>query len=206
MSAIVNFEPSERTQQIVALAASALSGADEVRQRIRRTTEMALECGRLLIEEQAEVKAKHGHGAWSTYFEINFSKVVSDRHARHWMRMAKTAIATLPSGYTPNQLRFDVLTLGAFPPKQHPGTHGAIDAPTNTPPGRTATTLPAHSTHLGLINRFSAWRAWLHTSTGGEMTTERAMQLLSDFGPMVQFVEELRSTIALKPIAPAQYN
>lgn len=197
---ITTLAPTERTARILTLANDALTGVEDCRQRIRRSTEEALECGRLLLEERAHVQDTLGHGAWGPYFEAHFANVVSERHARHWMKQAKTAIAELPSDSQPNELRNQVLTLGLFPPKQHTVTgtasRGASEA---TATIRTVAgpvvTLPKHSTHLGLINRFSAWATWLRQETKGRLDSAQAKQLLKDFEPIEQFIEQLRETI-----------
>lgn len=198
MPTIKTYEPSERAQQILSLAKEALTGAEEVRTRIRNSTETALECGRLLLKEKAHALKKLGHGAWTSYFEITFAKTIPDRTARHWMRMAgpKTAIADRASHSESNELRNAVLTLGLFPPKQHtaPSAPPNGDAPASYTP-RGEATLPRHSTHLALVNRFSAWRAWLKGEAGETLDVEQAAQLLKDFEPIEQFIESLRSTL-----------
>lgn len=191
---IVPAQPSERTRQIVALANAALSGVDEVRAHITRCTNAALECGRLLNEERAHVNKEHGHGAWLAYYEAHFAEALPDRTARRWMAQSKLAtMATMATALAPNELRNQVLTLGLFPPKQHTET-SVGNGQTHTLSAEADVTLPKHSTHLGLINRFSAWRTRLKQETGGKLDHEQAAQLLKDFEPIEQFIAELRRT------------
>lgn len=192
MPTIKQYEPSERAQQIIVLAKEAQDGAEEVRTRIRRSTEAALECGRLLLKEREHIRQKLGHGAWESYYEITFSKVVTLRQARNWMNQVKREISPLPSHSAPNELRNAVLTLGLFPPKVHTVSAAKAPASSVAPSGLT---IPPHSTHLGIINRFSAWHTWLTQETRGDISPTQAAQLRSDFAPILQFGVRLDAII-----------
>ena len=115
-----------------------------------------------------------------------------------------TRAATIATTEQPNDLRNQVLTCGLFPPKQHAAVDGdTVTGPTESTDARTGNTrtgttsqaisLPKHSTHLGLINRFSAWKTWLDHESGGKLDHDQAVQLLKDFEPIEQFIAYLRT-------------
>lgn len=191
MPTLKSYAPSERAQQIIALARDALDGAEEVRTRIRRSYDAALECGRLLLKERDHVRKTLGHGAWESYYQITFSKTVPERTARHWMKQAKSAIAVLPSNSESSDLRNAGLTLGLFPPKQHTESANTGETHVVTP----EIALPKHSTHLGIANRYSAWWTWFMNETKGEVSAEQAAQLLRDFEHIEKSFEWLHQRV-----------
>lgn len=184
--------PSERARKIIALAQDALAGVDEVRARIRRSTESALECGRLLLEEKARVHKDWGHGEWERYFEANFEAFIPRSTAWLWMKRANCLIGQTTVEPEPNRLRHDVLMMGLFPPKVHvidPTEAGPEDDGT----GNVDTDSP---NHVSVINRFNEWWLWFsHRVESGKVGPDEAEQALKDFAPVLQCLRTLRETI-----------
>ena len=194
------YEPTERAQQIIALAKEAFEGAEEVRKRTRLSVDSATLCGQLLIQEQADVTKRLGKGTWESYYEITFAKTVPRRTAFHWMRLAKSSrieappppkqdqpkpvSAIAPATTTeidPNSLRKGMLALHLFPAKKHEPS----------PLSGQAIAAPKLSTHLSLINRFSAWHSWFMAQNNGTLTQQQRQQLRLDFAPMRTMLDQL---------------
>lgn len=190
MPTIKAHKPTERASQIIKLAKQALAGAEDVRQRIRLSTDAAIQCGKLLLKERAHVHKTFGRTSWESYFEITFSKTLPRSTAWHWMKQASSPIGQVGTKRPRNELRNSILTLELFPPKENAPLRVAGQAAINTPP---------LSTHLSLINRFAAWHEWLMKETGGTQTDEQAAQLLTDFAPIERFLTSLKQQIASHP-------
>lgn len=193
----------DRAKRILATAKEALDGAAEVRKRTRLSVEAATICGRLLIEEQkALAKEAGGKGNWDVYFEATFGKQLPRSTAYLWMKMARREriesseeqppkpeqspirLSQTPSEEpkaNPNLIRHGMLSLGLFPAKIHePSPLSGHALPT-----------PKLSTHLSIINRFSAWHAQFMSDNHGTLTQEQRLQLRLDFAPMRALLDEL---------------
>lgn len=191
-------EISDRASQIISLAQSAIQGAEEVKRRVYKSREEAIECGKLLLEEQIHVAKTLGKGSWESYFEIIFSKTISRTTAFAWIKEYKQSVAikagpsTSPNKpltqataqeHEQNTLRRGMLTLNLFPAKKHEPTSQA--GPT--------TATPSLSPHLSLINKLVAWHTELLMQNQGALTQERRSQLIQDFTPVLAILEALRA-------------
>jgi hypothetical protein len=166
-----------RKQQIITLAARAMTKAAQTRESAKFSVETALECGALLLAEKAaiEERYKRQRGFWTEYFNAHFAKHVSFTTAWRWMKMAKLAAEKK----TPfeNIQRIGVLSLGIMPTKVHPKVPG------NRP-------VPRFPSHLSFINRFDSWlRAFAPAHPGNALTDAERAQLKADFRPVIDFVQ-----------------
>lgn len=193
------YELSNRTQEIISLATAVNDDTIDVERRIYKTKEAALECGRLLLEEQAHVLKTLGKGSWESYFDIMFSKVIARTTSFEWMKKYKQSItrkAELP--VTENQpvkleivpespknnLRESILLLKLMPAKKHEAAErsGPIVA------------TPKLSNHLSFVNKFIAWHTEFMDANDGHLTLEQRASFLRDFSPIANFVDYLRGT------------
>lgn len=174
--------------RILALATEALEGATEVRKRVRRSLEAAEKCGQMLNREKRHVTREFGHGAWLSYFEINFSKTFNIRTAQGWMKL-KNAIAhstkaelsdiTAPEKTEiedANSLRLGMLALGLFPKKT------ALTIAGNRPVPRLNESYLAHLSWL---------EDWIDETTAQPLTPELVAQFKVDWLKVSKFCSSL---------------
>lgn len=192
------YELSNRTSQILSLAATALSDIEDIRQRAYKTKDQVVECGRLLCEEQEHVNKTLGKGSWESYCDIVFEKTIPRSTRFGWMkdykesRIDKAGLAKSVNEQVthqiriepePNRLRKTMQTLNLFPAKKHEAEQQA--GPT--------TATPSLSPHLSLINKLVAWHTELLMQNQGALTQERRSQLIQDFTPVLAILEALRA-------------
>lgn len=189
---IKKFEPTEQTKRIIQLAEEAQEGVEITRLNMRTNIEIAMKCGALLIKEQNHVTKQMGRGFWSSYFEINFSKILPLRSAQRWMGLArahgagarslssKTSAGVLPgSSGGDDSLRSGILALGIFP----------VKTPAEVAGNRTT---PTFTSHLAVVNRFKKWHAAMRKRRDYEpMTQTQREQLRKDFREVHEFCQEI---------------
>ena len=80
---------TDRQTRIRELATQAKTEAQHARERTQHAVDLAAECGRLLAEERAELKAtEHGARAnWDVHFDAHFADVLEAKQAAAMMQL-----------------------------------------------------------------------------------------------------------------------
>ena len=80
---------------------------------------------------------------------------------------------------SPNVMRSGLLALRIYPQKEHEQPEG--DVPLDPP-----------ASHLAIVNRFVLWLQGWKKKHRTELTPEERARLITDFGPVIAFIDELR--------------
>ena len=119
---------------------------------------------------------------WTTWFDAQYAKEIPVEIADRYTRLAKAHEHQTTFGFddSPNVMRSGLLALAIYPAKIHEQVEG--DVP-----------LQKLATHLALVNRFVLWMATWKKKHKNPLTLDERARLITDFAPVIAFVDELRT-------------